>query len=369
MEYKSDWYRLQDPSSVDSPALLIYRDRVVDNIAKLIAGIDRVDRLRPHIKTHKSPEVCRLMLDAGIRKFKCATIAEAEMLAAAGATDVLLAYQPVGPRIQRLMELIDEFGACRFSCLVDDLETASAISSGAVGYNVALDVYIDLNVGMNRTGIVPAKALALVQACAPLRGIRIAGLHAYDGHLRDRDYETRKKNCDAAFAAVETLQQEIALTACKKLPIIAGGTPTFSIHCKRSEVECSPGTFIYWDKGYDDLLPEQDFEFAALIMARVISKPAENIICTDLGHKAIASENPITQRVYFLNAPDLEPVGHSEEHMVFRSSRSYNIGDVLYGVPHHICPTVALYDQAVVVVNQSAKGHWFNISRNRKITI
>jgi D-serine deaminase-like pyridoxal phosphate-dependent protein len=117
-------------------------------------------------------------------------------------------------------------------------------------------------------------------------------------------------------------------------------------------------------------LPEQHYKFAALVVSRVISKPAEDIICIDLGHKAIASENPLNNRVYFLNAPELQPMGHSEEHMVLKcSGKTYNVGDVLYGVPHHVCPTVALHDQVAVVERQKAATHWDTISRNRKITI
>jgi D-serine deaminase-like pyridoxal phosphate-dependent protein len=96
-----DWYSIHSITAIDSPALIIYKDRVEENIRRLVASIDDVKRLRPHIKTHKSPEVSRMMLEAGIKKFKCATIAEAEMLAVSGAPDVLLAYQPVGPKAER----------------------------------------------------------------------------------------------------------------------------------------------------------------------------------------------------------------------------------------------------------------------------
>jgi D-threonine aldolase len=369
MDGNTEWYRITNEAEVDSPALLIYSERVSQNIRSAIESIDDINRLRPHIKTHKSPQVCTMMLEAGIRKYKCATIAEGEMLAAAGATDVLLAYQPVGPKVSRLAELSEEFPGCKFSCLIDNLETASYISSEFLKHNRVLPVYIDLNVGMNRTGTTPAHAYALFEAALQLRGISIIGLHAYDGHLRDVDYNVRKKRCDEAFAGVEKLQRDLINKYSQNLVIVAGGTPTFSIHNKREQIECSPGTFVYWDKGYDQGLPEQKFDFAALVMTRVISRPAEKTICLDLGHKAIASENPLNQRVYFLNAPDLEPIGHSEEHMVFTCQKDYKVGDVFYGVPHHVCPTVALHDQAAVVEKQTVTDYWYNISRNRKITI
>ena len=100
------WYLADDINQIDSPALLIYKDRVQHNIALAIQIVGDAARLRPHVKTHKSPEATKLMLEAGITKFKCATIAEAEMLAQCGAPDILLAYQPVGPKIGRLLKLV-----------------------------------------------------------------------------------------------------------------------------------------------------------------------------------------------------------------------------------------------------------------------
>jgi D-serine deaminase-like pyridoxal phosphate-dependent protein len=135
-------------------------------------------------------------------------------------------------------------------------------------------------------------------------------------------------------------------------------------------VECSPGTFIFWDKGYQQLLPEQPFLFASLVVTRVVSKPADDIATVDLGHKAIASENPITNRVYFLNSPDVLPIGHSEEHLVLKTApNELQVGDILYGVPHHICPTVALHETMGVIEKNKFTGSWNVVSRKRKITI
>jgi D-threonine aldolase len=366
-----EWYIVNNIEEIDSPALLVYIDRVKQNINTLVGSIDNVERLRPHIKTHKSSEIARMMMDARIRKFKCATIAEAEMLGTTGAPDVLLAYQPVGPKAKRLAELTEEFPKTTFSCLIDNYESASHLSSVFQQINAPLNVYIDLNVGMNRTGISPEKALDLYQLCSSLKGIKIVGLHAYDGHLRDADLASRTKKCDEAYGRVVDVKNQIREKFQQTVTIVAGGTPTYSIHTKRKDCECSPGTFVYWDKGYEQLLKEQQYLFAALVVTRVISLPAENIVCVDLGHKAIAAENPLNNRVYFLNAPDLVPVGHSEEHMVFEisSAKKYKVGDVLYGVPHHICPTVALHDVACVIEKQQLIDCWENISRNRKITI
>jgi len=366
----SEWFTIDNMDQLDTPALVVYPDRVKENIRILKEFVPDVDRLRPHVKTNKCAEVCRLMMDEGIYKFKCATIAEAEMLASIGATDVLLAYQPVGPKAKRLIQLIKLFPFTSFSCLLDNLDSATNLSNVAERDDLQISVYMDLNVGMNRTGILPAKALELFSDCADLKGINIIGLHAYDGHLRDRDLEVRRANCDKGFGEVEVLHNQIQQQFGKSLIIIAGGTPSFPIHAQRAHVECSPGTVIFWDKGYQQLLAEQPFLFATLVVTRVISKPAEDIITVDLGHKAIASENAITNRVYFLNANEVEAIGHSEEHLVLKiSNGSFQVGDVLYGAPHHICPTVALYETMAVVEKNKVVGSWSVASRKRKISI
>ncbi|MBC7759544.1 MAG: D-TA family PLP-dependent enzyme, partial [Phormidesmis sp. FL-bin-119] len=156
-----------------------------------------------------------------------------------------------------------------------------------------------------------------------------------------------------------------------QLPLlVAGGTPTFLIHSKKENVECSPGTFVFWDKGYQDSLPEQDFQHAALILARVVSLPDENKICIDLGYKAIASENELLNRVYFLNHPTLKPSGQSEEHMVISvdNAHRFKLGDALYALPVHICPTVALYEKVFVVEDAESNFTWNVIARDRMIT-
>ena len=203
------------------------------------------------------------------------------------------------------------------------------------------------------------------------KGIQFAGLHAYDGHLRNPDFEQRSKECNEAFAAVETLKEKLLKTGIPVSTIIAGGSPTFPIHAKRNDVECSPGTFVYWDKGYLDYCPEQNFLPAAVLVTRIISLPSPTRICTDLGHKSVAAENEISKRIFFLNATDLIPVGQSEEHLVCEIKRDhqYKMGDVLYGIPYHICPTVALYERVHIAEHGKIAGEWKNIARDRKITV
>jgi D-serine deaminase-like pyridoxal phosphate-dependent protein len=366
----SDWYVIKNIEGIDTPSLVIYKDRVLENIRILKSFVADINNLRPHVKTHKSPEITKILIGEGITKFKCATIAEAEMLAMAGAKDILLAYQPVGPKASRLADLVRKYHTTKFSCLIDNVASAKHLS--AVFEKIKpIDIYIDLNAGMNRTGILPGEASKLYDDCTTLTGINIIGLHAYDGHIRDTDLAIRTKICHEAFTKVEIAVSEIEKKSGNKLIIVAGGTPTFPIHAKHKDVECSPGTFIYWDKGYQSILAEQPFLFAALVVTRIISKPNDETICVDLGHKSIASENPLNNRVYFLNEPELQAIGHSEEHMVLKTEKNnaYKVGDVLYGVPHHICPTVALHDEANIVVDHAVVDQWVTISRKRKITI
>jgi len=367
----NNWYEIKNVNQLDSPALVVFPDRVKENIRVLKEFVPNVNQLRPHVKTNKCAEVCQLMMDAGIKKLKCATIAEGEMLAMIGAPDVLLAYQAIGPRGVRLSQLIKKYPATQFACLIDNEATASELSNTAVANGVTINIYLDLNVGMSRTGILPENALPLFLFCQSLAGITPVGLHAYDGHHRDTDLAIRTLGCDEGFLRVESLQQAIQKQTGVLATIVTSGNTTISIHAKRKNIEVSPGTFIFWDYGYHKLFTEQHFVFAAILVTRVISKPDDETICIDLGHKAVASENPLNNRVYFLNAPELQPLGHSEEHLILKAQKgnSYKVGDVLYGVPFHICPTVALHENLTVVENHEVTGTWNVVARKRKISV
>ncbi len=367
----NDWFIINNTEEIDSPALVIYPDRISRNIESAIDMPGDKTRLRPHVKTNKIAEVCEMMLIAGITKFKCATIAEAEMLAMISAPDVLLAYQPVGPKQQRFISLIKTYPQTLLSCLLDNEETAQRLAYLVKENGIVLSVFIDVNIGMNRTGIQANDAFTLAEKIKGLPSLRLAGFHAYDGHIHDSDFAARKAKSDAAFRPVETLWQQASLLFQHRLQIIAGGTPTFPVHVQRENyVECSPSTFVFWDWGYKHSLPDEPFDYAALVITRVISVLDDETICVDLGHKSIAAENPLP-RVHFLNAPDAIALSQSEEHLVLKipASKSYKIGHVLYGVPVHICPTVALYDVAYVVKNNNITDCWKVIARNRMITV
>src|SRR5688500_4846456 len=330
-----------------------------------------VERLRPHMKTNKLREVVRMHLDQGITRFKCATIAEAEMAALAGAPDVLLAYQPVGPNVRRFVRLVETFSGTRFSAVADDEATIRALSDEAVEADVVLSLFLDLDGGMHRTGIAPGPgAVELYRLLSQLPALRAAGLHMYDGHIHDTGLEARRNASDEAFAHVLQMREAITAAGLDVPTVVAGGTPTFPLHARRTDVECSPGTTVFWDFGYSTILPDLDFVPAVALLTRVISRPEQNRLCLDLGHKAVASETP-HPRVKLFDLEEATAVGHSEEHLVLETDRAadFPVGSTLYGVPWHVCPTVALHDEAVVIRNGRAKDRWQIVARARTLTI
>ena len=158
---------------------------------------------------------------------------------------------------------------------------------------------------MNRTGILPDKAFKLYEEVFSIEGLKVLGLHAYDGHIHDSDYAVRQEKVTAIIAVLDDLSQKIERKYGHKPKIIAGGTPSFPIYCQDTDFECSPGTFALWDYGYQQAFHEQHFLPAAVVLSRIVSLPDENLICTDLGHKAVSAENSLSQRVFFINAPEL----------------------------------------------------------------
>ncbi len=365
------WFDVENLEEIESPALLIYPGRVEENIRRMVAMAGNPGRLRPHVKTHKLAPVVAMQIRAGISKFKAATIAEAEMLGRAGASDILLAYQPVGPNARRLLELIAAFPGSLFACLVDDAGAALRLSELAAARGMRVNVLLDVDCGQHRTGVAADEAaVEFYRALCKLPGLAPAGLHAYDGHVRAEDPAQRREECDAAFAPVAHLRRRLQCLGFPVKTVVAGGTPTFPIHARRPDVECSPGTCALWDMAYGSRFGDLSFLHAALVLARVVSKPGKGRLCLDLGHKAIASENP-PPRVQFLNAPASQAVAHSEEHLVIEADAlaEWNTGDCLFGVPWHICPTVALYSEAVVIKGGSAVERWRIEARDRRLVI
>lgn len=368
---KTNWFELTTTLGVISPSLLVYPERIEKNIQTMIAMAGGTDTLRPHVKTHKMAEIIQMQMAHGIFKFKCATIAEAELLAQCKAKDILLAMQPVGANINRFFELIEKYPNSQFSTIVDNLETVQLISSISQSKNRVVPLWLDLNIGMNRTGIVPDnKAAELFLMITKDRNLTAKGLHAYDGHIRESNAEKRKELCDAAFEQVTVLKKKIEEKGVQVKIIVAGGSPTFPIHAKRKGVDSSPGTTLLWDAGYGTSFSDIEMLPAAILFARVVSKPKAGLLCLDLGHKSVASEMPLP-RVVILGLQNAKHIGQSEEHLVIETDLAHNypIGQEFYAIPIHICPTVAKYKNVVTVVAGKATGYWKVAARDHQLEI
>ena len=368
------WYSLKNAAEIPSPALVLHRDRIEANLKQMVAIAGNPLRLWPHVKTHKLPELIAWQVGMGIVQFKCATIAEAEMVAGVGGVRrILLAVQPVGPQIERWVRLASRFPEIEWSAIVDDpgvVESLCRVASQSL--QTPLGIWIDLDVGQHVIGIAPERVrgelLRSVQAAGA--SLRLEGLHAYDGHLGISDLVERTRLCDESFAPVAALRTALEDEVGHRLAVLAGGSPTFAIHAARNEVSLSPGTTVLWDAGYAHKMPDLPFQPAAVLLSRVISRPAPRQLCLDLGHKAVASEMP-QPRTVFLNLPDATAISHSEEHLVVESpaADSFRVGDVVYSLPWHVCPTMALQQEVWLVENGRASVRWMVQARSRRISI
>lgn len=366
-----EWYQLANEAEVASPALLLFEERIESNLRLMIKIAGGPERLRPHVKTHKLGPLVRRQIELGITKFKCATIAEAEMCAQSNAPDVLLAMPPVGPNVGRFCALARKYPGTRWSTLADEAGAIRALGSAASAAGLTLDVFLDVDCGQHRTGIPPGpEAENLYRAIHATPGLRVAGLHAYDGHNHEADPAVRRANFEADFVPVLALRERLIAAGLPVPALVAGGSPTFPFHAEHPDRECSPGTTVLWDFGYGDKHPDLPFLPAAVLLTRVVSKPGPNRLCLDLGHKAVAAENP-HPRVRLLELPDAVAATQSEEHLVIETPRAgeFAVGMALHGIPRHICPTVALFSEATVVRGGRAVEVWPIVARARRITV
>jgi D-threonine aldolase len=364
-----NWWKNLNFSAVDTPSLIVNGDLLLSNIQTLKGIVPNLAQLQPHVKTHKSLEVTQLLLAEGISKFKCATIAEAEMLGMAGAKEVLLAFPVNGPKWRRYLALVKKFPNTKYTVIVDNIQAIKPLFSEEIPSKIL--VYLDINVGMNRTGVSPSNALELFLELKKVPFINIEGIHAYDGHIYDTDLTLRNAKAQDVHRLLVALIKSLENYHEHNLKVVIGGSPTFPIYANLEPTWCvSPGTFVYWDHGYGQLLPDLPFTEAAMVVTRVISVINKHKICLDLGHKAIAAENPMP-RVYFPDFPKAIPLEHSEEHLVVQveDSDSCNVGDIWVGIPIHICPTMALHASFWVYSANNPLEQWEVSARNRVLSI
>jgi len=364
------WYEITNAEEIPGPALLVYPDRIEENIRRMISIAGSPDKLRPHVKTHKMSAIVNLQRKMGIEKFKCSTLSEVEMTVKCGAKDVTLAMQPVGPQMSGLFGLKKKYPGSDISVIADDAGVIRQLSSLAVLNNLKIGIWLDINNGMNRTGIIPDKASVLYRMICELPGLEPRGLHVYDGHIHDENIHQRKEAVEKDYGPVNDLIVSLSRDGLPVPVVVAGGTPSFPIHAGHGNVETSPGTLILWDSGYGERYKDLDFLYAAVLLTRVVSRPNNQLLCLDMGHKAIAAEMP-HPRVRLMGIPLAEFVNHSEEHLVIKldGSEMYRPGDVMYGIPWHICPTVARYPFAYVVRDHMVTEKWQIDARDRMFSI
>ncbi|WP_298535303.1 D-TA family PLP-dependent enzyme [uncultured Algibacter sp.] len=364
------WYGIDNIDVIDSPSIVLYKDRLEYNLNKMISMVKgNTALLMPHVKTHKMPEVIKIMVGLGIKKFKASTIAEAEIAASSGAECVLIAHQLVGPKIKRFCTLSKCFPQTSFFTIIDTIVSLEKLNSIAKASELNVGFYIDINSGMNRSGIMLGSDLDnVIKEIPKYDSLSFNGFHIYDGHLRDRDFENRNSKIESELKPIKTLFETLKKQYFS-INLICGGTPSFTSHLLSEHRILSPGTCVLWDWGYSEKLVEQEFKYAALLVSRVISKPKEGIVTIDLGHKSVSSENPIHQRIIFLNLDNSQLISQSEEHGVLKVKgwEHINIGDIIYGLPYHICPTINLHDEVSVILNNKFIDTWQITGRKRKL--
>jgi len=363
--------RICGTQQIFTPALVFFKRSIEHNINEAIRIVGDVQRLRPHVKTHKTREIIQMELAAGIGKHKVATLAEAEMVAGCGAPDVLLAYPVVGPNVGRLIQLMQAYPRCRFSVTMDDAQAIEGLSAAVAKAGLNLDVLLDLDVGMHRTGIAPGPEAAELYALIHRSpGLRADGFHVYDGHNHQQSLAERE-------AAVQELMKPVlafrAQLEAKGMPVprmVAGGTPTFPVFARMDlpGLECSPGTCVLHDHGYGSKFTEMSgFVPAAVLLTRVISKPTPTRLTLDLGYKAVASDPPAGKRLILQGLENYTAVLQNEEHLVIETPEARNIpiGHEFLAIPTHICPTCAMHQRAYVVEDGQVIGTWDIVARDR----
>ena len=370
----NDQYSIAETSRIITPALIIFRDIVAANLRQMIAMAGNPARLRPHCKTHKMAAVTEMELALGITKHKCATIAEAEMLAAAGVKDILLAYNIVGTNVARCVEFVRKFPDVNFMVTADHEKPIAALSAAMHEAHARISVVLDINCGMNRTGVTPGEsAKRLYRQIATSPGLVAAGLHAYDGHNHQPTPGERSAAIEPLWQKVLALRDDLVREGLPVPRIVVSGTPGFPVYAQHNDptLELSPGTTVFHDAGSLANFPDLKFTPAALVLTRVVSLPGEGLVTFDVGSKGIASDPPVERRVKFVDLPDAQTVAHNEEHLVIRTSRAaeFSPGDEQLVIPWHVCPTVAMHKQAYVVAAGQVVGQWTVTARDRWLTV
>jgi D-serine deaminase-like pyridoxal phosphate-dependent protein len=349
-------YRVPSIEDVLTPALVLYPEIIAANAVRTLQMLDGdADRWRVHIKTAKLGFTLRMLVERGIANFKCATTLELLVACQCGATDVLVAYPLMGANARRVREIAEQFPKVHISVLAENEEQVRGWRGGRVG------IFIDINPGMNRTGIEQgqvAEVLALVRAIAA-NGLEFRGLHYYDGQYGGLPERERTEAAYAGYHQLLKVVSAIELSGASVPEVITAGTATFLCSLAYQNFRngafihrISPGTIVYCDATSLAQLPsELGYQPAVLVVARVVSQPRSGIVTCDAGHKAVSADAGVPTCVV-VGHPELTALSPSEEHLplaVLEAAIAPHIGEELYLLPRHVCPTVNNFDCALLV--------------------
>jgi D-serine deaminase-like pyridoxal phosphate-dependent protein len=329
---------------LDTPCLVVDLDAFERNVRLCFSRLVGVD-VRPHLKTAKSPEVARLLLDAGAVGVCVAKLSEAEVMLSGGIDDVLITSEIAGPvKVRRLARLISERPEARVRIVVDSWDGASAIDNVLPG---ALETLIEVNVGQNRCGVAPEHALALADRIRGLERLRLVGLQGYEGNLQHvRDADERRGLCDVSMGRLSAAAEALRAGGHTIDVVTTGGTGTAEFCAAHEAVtEVQPGSFAFMDADYLDTggIP---YESSLVAIATVISRPAPDRAVIDAGLKALADDSGPARLV---GVPGWSYHHGGDEHGVLTPNgepdrRELRVGERVAVMPSHIDPTINLHD-------------------------
>ena len=341
--------------ALDSPQLVIDLEVVDANLRRMFrAGRERGVAVRVHFKSLKCAGLARHIAAAGANGFLCAKLNEAEVLADAGLTDILIANQIVGPlKLRRLAELARR---ARVRVCVDDPDNVDQLAQAARSAEATVGVLIEVDIGMGRCGVVPGEpALALARRIHTSPGLRFDGLQGYDGHLQLLpDAEERRTKCRAALEQLIGTRRLIERAGIPVAVVTGAGTGTWEFVSDYAGVtEIQPGSFVLMDCAYYAIRPE--FGCALSILATVISRRSGRYIL-DAGSKAIARDfgTPVIK-----DRPEDKVLKLSEEHTTVESADAgVRVGDRRAVLPSHCCATMNLHRTCVAVRGGRVESLW-----------
>jgi D-serine deaminase-like pyridoxal phosphate-dependent protein len=349
-------------TALPTPQVLVDNRRVHANIDRMQqAATARGISLRPHAKTHKIPQIARLQVQRGAAGICCAKVGEAEVFADAGIGNIRLPYpvHPVNaPRILSLMTRAE------ISIIVDDVEVARGWSDAMVAERQVLDLLVKVDVGFHRCGIDPEshEAADAVRTIADLPGIRLLGLLSHAGHAYSAS--TERELHEIAHRERDWLLELAGRAGLDSPEISVGATPTARYSLELDGItELRPGNYVYFDRTQLGLGAARGQDCALTVLARVVSRPAEDRIILDCGSKTLSSDVARGFRAapgYGVILADLESDDVdddlvierlSEEHATVKARRrsALKTGDLVRVLPNHSCVVSNLVDAVQLV--------------------